>query len=151
MQTFTGYMAHAEWDGATLKLIGHIKASKVAIAGQGWEGDVLVTPAAIASLESKEPSRMVNGWVKIRTTDGRKLQMNFRHKQAADLEALVAAVGGERRLEAVSAVADPPAAAPPTVTPPPAVPAGWYPDPHGQQLQRYWDGTQWTEHTAPLG
>ncbi|MFF9813319.1 phospholipid scramblase-related protein [Streptomyces sp. NPDC014006] len=27
-------------------------------------------------------------------------------------------------------------------------PAGWYPDPHGaQQTLRYWDGTQWTEHT----
>ena len=25
---------------------------------------------------------------------------------------------------------------------------GWYPD--GTGMQRYWDGTQWTEHTAPL-
>ncbi|MFD7708735.1 phospholipid scramblase-related protein [Streptomyces sp. NPDC059785] len=32
-------------------------------------------------------------------------------------------------------------------------PAGWYPDPHGAaQTQRYWDGTQWTEHTnGPQG
>ncbi len=29
---------------------------------------------------------------------------------------------------------------------PPAQPAGWYPAPGGQ---RYWDGKQWTEHTAP--
>ncbi len=29
-------------------------------------------------------------------------------------------------------------------TPPP----GWYPDPSGAG-QRYWDGTAWTEHTAP--
>ncbi|WP_344779441.1 DUF2510 domain-containing protein [Gordonia caeni] len=29
------------------------------------------------------------------------------------------------------------------------VPAGWYPDPHGSELQRYWDGEVWTEHTAP--
>ncbi|MFF5856914.1 phospholipid scramblase-related protein [Streptomyces sp. NPDC012751] len=29
-------------------------------------------------------------------------------------------------------------------------PAGWYPDPHGAtQSLRYWDGTQWTEHTNP--
>ncbi|MFD4761766.1 phospholipid scramblase-related protein [Streptomyces sp. NPDC058439] len=28
--------------------------------------------------------------------------------------------------------------------------AGWYPDPHGApQLLRYWDGSQWTEHTNP--
>ena len=28
-----------------------------------------------------------------------------------------------------------------------STPAGWYPQPDGQQ--RYWDGEQWTEHTAP--
>jgi hypothetical protein len=33
--------------------------------------------------------------------------------------------------------------------PPPAqsYPAGWYPD--GQGATRYWDGSQWTQHTAP--
>jgi uncharacterized Tic20 family protein len=30
----------------------------------------------------------------------------------------------------------------------PSAPAGWYPVDGGQQ--RYWDGAQWTEHTAPL-
>ena len=30
-------------------------------------------------------------------------------------------------------------------------PAGWHADPHGTPgLLRYWDGTQWTEHTAPV-
>jgi hypothetical protein len=32
--------------------------------------------------------------------------------------------------------------------PPP--PAGWYPDPSTPGTQRYWDGSRWTEHTAPL-
>lgn len=30
-----------------------------------------------------------------------------------------------------------------------APPAGWYPDPHGVARLRYWDGTRWTEDTAP--
>ena len=38
----------------------------------------------------------------------------------------------------------PPATSPPQ---PPSVPAGWYPE---GNLQRYWDGTRWTENTAPL-
>ena len=29
-------------------------------------------------------------------------------------------------------------------------PAGWYPDPAMEQTQRYWDGTQWTHHIAPI-
>lgn len=29
-------------------------------------------------------------------------------------------------------------------------PPGWYPDPNRTGTQRYWDGQQWTEHTAPL-
>jgi membrane protease subunit (stomatin/prohibitin family) len=33
---------------------------------------------------------------------------------------------------------------PPTSQPP----AGWYPDPQGLMRLRYWDGSQWTEHTA---
>jgi hypothetical protein len=31
-------------------------------------------------------------------------------------------------------------------TPSALPPAGWYPDPHGGEGQRYWDGTQWTAH-----
>jgi hypothetical protein len=32
----------------------------------------------------------------------------------------------------------------------PPVPPGWYPDPHGAPAQRWWDGTAWSAHTAPL-
>jgi hypothetical protein len=29
------------------------------------------------------------------------------------------------------------------------IPAGWYPDPTGLPAQRWWDGRQWSERTAP--
>jgi hypothetical protein len=32
--------------------------------------------------------------------------------------------------------------------PPPGGTPDWYPDPHGQKRLRYFDGNQWTEHTA---
>ena len=28
-------------------------------------------------------------------------------------------------------------------------PAGWYPDPEGKPMQRYWNGLAWTEQFAP--
>jgi hypothetical protein len=28
-------------------------------------------------------------------------------------------------------------------------PPGWYQDPQAADMQRYWDGTQWTEHRSP--
>jgi uncharacterized protein DUF2510/uncharacterized protein DUF4190/uncharacterized protein DUF4333 len=31
----------------------------------------------------------------------------------------------------------------------PAIPPGWYPDNRDPSLQRWWDGQQWTTHTAP--
>lgn len=30
----------------------------------------------------------------------------------------------------------------------PAAPADWYPDPRGEARLRYWDGANWTDHTA---
>ena len=31
----------------------------------------------------------------------------------------------------------------------PAPPAAWYPDPRDERSWRWWDGTDWTAHTAP--
>lgn len=33
----------------------------------------------------------------------------------------------------------------------PETPEGWYTDPNQPAQQRWWNGVQWTEHTAPLG
>ena len=57
---------------------------------------------------------------------------------------------------AAPAAGAPPAAAAPTAEPSPATPdapppggaADWYPDPRGEKRLRYWDGSQWTHHTA---
>ena len=46
----------------------------------------------------------------------------------------------------------PPAAPAPAQPAQQAAPAGakadWYPDPRGEKRLRYWDGSQWTDHTA---
>jgi uncharacterized protein YxjI len=39
----------------------------------------------------------------------------------------------------------------PVTTASPQPPASWYPDPLGRHEQRYWDGSQWTEHVASHG
>ncbi len=39
-------------------------------------------------------------------------------------------------------------AAPAVSPPPPGGAADWYPDPRGEKRLRYYDGSQWTEHTA---
>ncbi|WP_187270558.1 DUF2510 domain-containing protein [Lacisediminihabitans profunda] len=38
---------------------------------------------------------------------------------------------------------------PPLERRPLSVPAGWYDDPTGLELNRWWNGIEWTEHTAP--
>ena len=35
------------------------------------------------------------------------------------------------------------------IPPPPSVPPGWYPESADAVLVRYWNGAQWTDHTAP--
>jgi Protein of unknown function (DUF2510) len=57
----------------------------------------------------------------------------------------------EPAVEAVEPAVEPvePAALTPSPTPPQLPPPGWYVDYTVPTLRRYWDGTAWTEHTAP--
>jgi hypothetical protein len=59
--------------------------------------------------------------------------------------------GGFGGSPAAAAPAPIPAPAAQPQTAPPAAggqPADWYPDPRGEKRLRYWDGSQWTDHTA---
>lgn len=56
-----------------------------------------------------------------------------------------------RAVRTVTAAAATPSTPAPTPHAPPSVPAGWYPDPNVAGVQRYWDGSHWTEQTAPVG
>lgn len=59
--------------------------------------------------------------------------------------ALTAAAAAAKAAEAAGVAPD---AAVPPPPPPQSVPAGWYPDPHGEQtLLRWFDGSSWTDHT----
>lgn len=58
---------------------------------------------------------------------------------------------GPANIQSGAGASGPVTAPAPPPPPPPAVPAGWYPDPNNNALQRYWDGSGWTEHTAPAG
>lgn len=62
--------------------------------------------------------------------------------------------GGAPAQAAPPAAAAPAAAAPAAAPAQPQAPSGggqpadWYPDPRGEKRLRYWDGSQWTDHTA---
>jgi len=50
-----------------------------------------------------------------------------------------------------ASTAAPPAGSTPSVPQPSSTPGlkpGWYPDPNGRARERYWNGRQWTNHTA---
>jgi Protein of unknown function (DUF2510)/Inner membrane component of T3SS, cytoplasmic domain len=49
-------------------------------------------------------------------------------------------------MQALRRVVEQPSGQTPPRTP---TPAGWYPDPSGVPVQRYWDGTRWTQQTHP--
>lgn len=102
----------------------------------------------IERVRLKDPTRLVNGRMDVAVGD---LVYHFaflrktQDEVHALFEALVHAI--EESRTGPAAETEGTAAQPP----PPSAPPGWYPDPDQDALQRYWDGSQWTEHTAPRG
>ncbi len=68
-------------------------------------------------------------------------------QQAAAAPPAAAAPAAAAPAAAVPAAAAAPAAGA-ADAPPPGGAADWYPDPRGEKRLRYWDGSQWTHHTA---
>lgn len=90
-----GYMVEAEWDGDHLVARGTNKAGQLALAGpDAADGDVVLERARIARVEHKPPRAggLVNGELVVHTTDGKKYQLHYRKKSAAEFAALAAAL-----------------------------------------------------------
>ena len=118
---------------------------------------------SIVAIQWKPPGLGVHGFVAFTLPGGMERTSRFGSQSfdaAKDENAVLVAKGQQKKFlalrDAVEAamaggsVAT--AAAPMPVPPPLAAPvaaAGWFPDPADPTLHRYWDGQQWTAHTAP--
>jgi hypothetical protein len=83
-----GYMIEADYDGETLRVHPKNKVGAVALMGQDHHGDLILPRAAIADVQWKDASRMVNGKILITTAQGIRHQLHFRHKQRDGMRAL---------------------------------------------------------------
>ncbi|MGC4934795.1 DUF2510 domain-containing protein [Gordonia sp. DT30] len=99
----------------------------------------IVVVGILAAAAKKDETRL---YLTITLGDGQVLVAELPRKDEAAARQFAAT------LTSAGATAGPTDAATPP-PPPPTVPAGWYADPNNAALQRYWDGAQWTEHTAP--
>lgn len=114
-------------------------------------GAIVLGPlgALLGGMAKKDMSKL---FVVIELGDGRTVTAEVKAKHEAKVRRFVTAVNeaGSATRPVVDPGPEPEISASPPPPPPPSVPAGWYPDSNGQQVQRYWDGTAWTQHTAPL-
>lgn len=128
----------------------HQSFNRMAVGGAvaGWKG------AAVGSVAGEARQ---NIWLDVEWADGRKVSGlgvgEHNATKFADLVNRLNATSGQTLSAPIASHAQqssqPAPPPPPPPPPPPAVPAGWYPDAADAVLLRYWDGVQWTEHTAP--
>lgn len=119
-------------------------ADAVALLERERSADAPVATEAAAAVVVSEPVAEPAGWAIDPTPAATPAPVASTSTWGESVAATPAAVV-EPVVQAVAPAAQP--AAPVT----PSVPAGWYPDPSGRFEQRYWDGTQWTEHVARQG
>ncbi|TAK68719.1 MAG: DUF2510 domain-containing protein [Actinomycetota bacterium] len=128
------------------------------IPGEPIPSEVKVAINDIATVDYRDANIVRNGRLDIRTKGGRRHQLHFLKKHTAGFaalyEELTRALAERSQVDPVAHEGSWPATVKLRIVPdlppppPPDVPAGWYPNPHGPG-QKYWDGSGWTEHTAP--
>ena len=131
-------------------------------------GEKRLNVATITAVQWKEPTSMVHGYISFTVPGGveSKSRAGRQTRNAAkDENSIVVKKSQAEQFHVVKRAIEDAIAGQyqqpqqsnasyaSTTTPPPppavAIPAGWYTAPDGA-CQRYWDGSQWTEHTAPL-
>lgn len=129
---------------------------KVGTLTRKGRGNEEIGIGRISSVEVRKAGMMKH---EIRVyTSGNDITVPFAVREYAEaaravISAVMNGAGATSTAPAAAAPAPAPTAAPtpavstPPPPPPPGVPAGWYPD---GVVQRYWDGSAWTEHTAPM-
>lgn len=90
---FPGYGIDVTWDGNTLRVHGRNKFSRIALAGQDHEHDVVLTRNQIATANFRAANPAINGALTLTTTDGRQHILHFRRKHRRDFEALAGDLG----------------------------------------------------------
>ncbi|MEU2004679.1 DUF4429 domain-containing protein [Rhodococcus sp. NPDC019627] len=127
-------------------------------------GEKRIPLSSIQAIQFKRPSPFVLGYIEFTIPGGNEVNSSFKsasartaesenavtleRKHVSDMLALRDAIDEARVAPMIPSFETPTSPPPP---PPPVVPADWYPDPDGVQVRRYWDGSKWTEHTAPMG
>ena len=133
--------AHVFQDGLASCVVG-VWPDRVEVRSKGQAGSLLGKGAGTQSMPAGSVASVDTagkGLVTIMRVHGSGNSLEFETGpvdaeilRAAILEVAQAAKGGASATAAPS---------------PPSVPAGWYPQ---GDVQRYWDGSAWTDHTAPL-
>lgn len=146
----TGTNGTITFDGRTVTIERTGAAARV-LAGKGSKS---IPITSIAGIEWK-PAGLTAGQISFNTggRDEAPMMRMGRNAKAAMSDANTVAFhrNRQRDFEQVRdaiqhAMANP---APVPAAPPQGPPAGWYTDPRGTASNRWWDGTQWTEHTQP--
>ncbi|GAA1645078.1 DUF4236 domain-containing protein [Nocardia ninae] len=131
------YLEHVEWKSPSMLVNGYLK---FVVIGEDPEASTTIDAAANpnAVLVTKQ---QVKRFEPLREALAQALAGG--HLRTVDLP-----VDGHRPPHAAVETTTTDPVVPPR-PPPPSAPAGWYPDSAQPTVLRWWDGTNWTEHTAP--